>query len=243
MGQPIVSWYEFENKKENEIVESVNHGTVDADSDSQEKVFYIWNNRNGDEDVSKMEEVTYTTRDRLGGVGDTTGNIVEAVRDNWFQVRVDSLDETAVTPVGKGEVPSNPSGVKALGTEGSTTNPNASEAVIWEASTAYEEGAYIKPTVDNEFIYRVTDAGTSGSAEPIWSQTDGNIVGDGTIEYVAIPIERKPAAQEILGVANNVDEDGSNAENAGGNFVKITVYAEVPISASAGRNLFQHRVN
>src|SRR5690625_4975709 len=102
MTQPIVSWYESTNDVSNEITDLVQYGTVDADTDSAQKTFYIWNNRNGSEDVSKMEEVTFTTRDRLGGTGDTTGNIVEAVRDNWFQVRVDSLDETTFTPVGRG---------------------------------------------------------------------------------------------------------------------------------------------
>src|SRR5690625_3590802 len=98
MTQPIISWYESTNAVANEVKNLVQFGTVDADSDSGQKVFYIWNNRNGDKDVSKMEEVTFTTRDRLGGTGDTPGNEVEAVRDNWFQVRVDTLNETSFTP-------------------------------------------------------------------------------------------------------------------------------------------------
>lgn len=242
MAQPIVSWYEEENKKDKEIKGVVDYGTVDADTDSPQKIFYIWNNRNGDTDVSKMEEVTFTTRDRQGGTGDTPGNIVEAVRDNWFQVKVDSLNETGFTPVGKGGL-ENPSGVKEVGTNGSTTNPNAASASVWATGVDYVEGDYVKPTVDNEYMYKVTTGGTTGGVEPSWSVTEGNAVSDGTVEYVAVKIKKKPATQEILGLANSVLEDGSNADEAGGNFIRITVYAEVPIDASAGRNELVQRIS
>lgn len=244
MTQPIVSWYEGINSTDHEVKDVVKFGTVDADTDSPQKTFYIWNNRNGDEDVPNMEEVTFTTRDRLGGTGDTQGNIVEAVRDNWFQVRVDSLDETGFTPVGKGGVgTANPSGVKAVGTTGSTLNPNAAQAKVWQESTAFAEGEYIKPTTDNGFIYKVTVMGTSGDSEPNWVMNEGAVVTDGTVEYVAVKIYKTPGKQEILGVQNNVSDDGSDAENAGGNFVQITVYAEVPITASAGKNELVQRIS
>ncbi len=243
MGQPIVSWYENTNAVSDEVKNVVQFGTVDADSDSGQKTFYIWNNRNGDEDVSKMEEVTFTTRDRLGGVGDTPGNIVEAVRDNWFQCRVDSLSESSFTPVGKGGSDTlNPSGVKAVGTTGTTVNPNAESAPIWQESMGYTEGEYVKPTANNEYIYKVTSAGTSGVGEPTWALNEGGIVVDGTVEYVAVKINKTPGTQEILGVQNSVDEDGTNASQAGGNFIKITVFAEVPITASAGRNQLAQRI-
>ena len=236
MTNPIVSWYEADNKKASEVKDTVNFGTVDADSDSNQKVFYIWNNRNGATDVSKMEEVTYTTRDRDGGVGDTPGNIVEAVRDNWFQVRVDSLNELSFTAVGK-------DGVKQVGTNGSTTNPNSTTASTWATGVAYNVNDYVKPTVANQFMYKVTKAGTTGGTEPSWSTTEGNVVTDGTVEYTAIRITKTPAVQEILGLANSVLDDGSNATDAGGNFIKITVYAEVPVTASAGKNLLQQRIS
>jgi len=244
MSQPIVSWYEAENTVNNEITGIVQYGTVDADTDSGQKTFYIWNNRNGDEDVSKMEEVTFTTRDRLGGTGDTPGNIVEAVRDNWFQVRVDSLDEVSFTPVGAGgSDTANPSGIKEVGTTGSTTNPNVDSATEWNSSATYEIGQYILPTMENEFMYRVTKEGTTAGSEPTWSLTEGNVVEDGTVEYVAVKIVKTPDAQEILGVQNSVLEDGSDADQAGGNFIKLTVFAEVPITASAGKNLLTQRVS
>lgn len=243
-NEPIISWFEDGNNESNEVVSVSNYGTVDADDESGKKTFYIWNNRNGDSDVSKMEEVTFTTRDRLGGTGDQVGNIVEAVRDNWFQVKVDSLDESSYTPVGKGGVGTgNESGVKAVGTNGSTININAETAVEWSASQAYDEGDYIKPTASNGFIYRVTVSGTTSGTEPVWTTTENNVVTDGTVEYIAIRIEVTPGAQEILGLANNTLADGSNAEDAGGNFVEITVYADVPINASAGKQEFIQRIS
>lgn len=243
-GNPIVSWYEGVNATSAEVTQSVNFGVVDADTDSGQKTFFIWNNRDGDADVSKMEEVTFTTRDRLGGTGDSPGNIVEAVRDNWFQVRVDSLNESTFTPVGKGGVGTpNPDGTKKVGTNGSTTNPHAATASTWAASVVYAVGDYIKPTVANQYFYKVTKGGTTGGTQPAWSTTEGNVVTDGTVEYIAIRITKTPAAQEILGLENNVAANGSNALDAGGNFIKVTVFAEVPISASAGKNLLVQRVS
>ncbi|MEK4025528.1 hypothetical protein [Sporosarcina sp. FSL W7-1283] len=244
MSQPIVSWYEEVNAKDKEVKGTISYGTVDADTDSGQKTFFIWNNRNSLENVSKMEEVTFTTRDRLGGTGDTPGNIVEAVRDNWFQVRVDSLNEDSFTPVGKGGVGTeNESGVKAVGTNGATINPNAATASTWATGVAYEVGDYVKPTANNDYMYKVTTKGTTGGSEPSWSVTEGNVVTDGTVEYTTVKVSKKPATQEILGLANKVEDDGSNANEAGGNFVKVTVYAEVPVDASAGKNLLVQRVN
>lgn len=242
-NEPVISWFEGTNSNINEVTGIVSYGTVDADTESGKKTFYIWNNCDGEENVSKMEEVTFTTRDRLGGTGDQVGNIVEAVKDNWFQVRVDSLSESSFTPVGKGGMgTANESGVKAVGTNGSTININAESAIEWVASQPYDEGNYIKPTVDNGFIYRVTVSGTTSGTEPIWTTTENNVVTDGTVEYVAVRIEVTPAAQEILGLANNTAEDGSNADDAGGNFAVITVFADVPINASAGKQEFIQRI-
>lgn len=239
---PIVSWYEATNEVASEVKSTINYGTVDADSPSPTKVFYIWNNRGGDDDCSKMEEVTFTTRDRQGGMGDSP--VVEAVRDNWFNVRVDSLNETTFTPVGKGGVgTANPLGTKDLGTNGTTTNINASSALVWSASTAYSLGSYVQPTVANGLIYKVVKAGASDGSEPTWATVEANSVFDGSVEYESIEIEKKPSAKELLGFANDTLANGTNANLAGGNFTKVSVYAEVPINASAGRNLLMQRVS
>lgn len=240
---PIVSWYEGTNEVANEVTQTVNFGTVDADSASAVKEFYIWNNRGESEDCSKMEQVVFTTRDRQGGLGDTIGNEVEAVRDNWFHVKVDSLNESTYTPVGKGGIPLNPLGTKPLGTNGTTTNIHASTAVVWSLNTPYALDTYVQPTVANGFIYRVTQAGITDGTAPTWAVVDGSTLVDGTVEYIAVKIDQTPATQEILGFANNTLADGSNANLAGGNFVKISVYADVPITASAGKNKLVQRVS
>ncbi len=239
---PIVSWYEGTNETSKEVTGVVNYGVVDADSASPVKTFYIWNNRDGKEDSSKMEEVVFTTRDRQGGTGDTPGSVVEAVRDNWFQTRCDSLNETDFIPVGKGGV-ENESGVHALGTLGSTYHVDAKTAVAWAAQTVVSLNTAIAPATDNGFIYIVTKAGTTSTTEPTWLTEEGAVIMDGNVEFTAVEKIKTPGTQEILGLKNNVAANGSNADDAAGNFVKISVFAEVPITASAGKNELLKRVS
>lgn len=242
--EPVVSWYEGTNTKSTEVVSKISYGVVDADTTSATKTFFIVNNRGGTEDCPKMEDVTFTTRDLNGGLGDTVGNIVEAVKDNWFQTRCDSLGESAFVPVGKGGVGTpNPSGVKALGTNGTTINVNAATATIWGAEATLSLNTYIKPTVDNGFIYKVTTAGITGLTEPVWLTTEGLITQDGTAVLTAYKINNKPEANALLGLANNMADDGSNASDAGGNFTQISVLAEVPITAKSGKNTLNYRVS
>lgn len=240
---PIVSWYEGTNETAKEVNYTVDYKTVDAASKSDTKVFYIWNNRGEATDAPKMEEVTFTTRDRDGGTGDTVGKVVEAVRDNWFHVCVDSLSESRFLPVGKGGNSLNLSGTKDLGTNGTTTNINAASAQVWSAGTAMTLDTYVQPTSKNDYIYKVTKAGTTDATQPSWPTVEGNALMDGTVEYVAIKIYKTPKAKEILGLANATDKAGTNAELAGGNFVKISVYADVPMHASAGKNELMQRVS
>lgn len=241
---PIVSWYEGTNSTENEVKGTVNYGTVDADSASPVKKFFIWNNRAGVEECSKMEEVVFTTRDRNGGTGDTPGNIVEAVMNNWFQVRVDSLGEESFTPVGKGgEGTANVSGTKAIGTTGTTINVDVAGALDWAAETELAVGAFVKPIEENGFIYEVIQAGTTNNEPPTFVQVEGETFFDGTVQYIAVVTSRTAGTHEILGMRNNTLADGSNAEDAAGNFAEISVYAEVPITASAGKNLLIQRVS
>lgn len=240
---PIVSWYEGSQDLSAKVVSTINFGTVDADSASSVRQFHIWNNREGTEDVPKMEEVVFTTRDRKGGLGDTVGSEVEAVRDNWFNVRCDTMSESGWTPVGKGDPSVNPTGTHPLGTKGTTTNINDATATTWNASTPVSLGSYIKPTVPNGFIYKVTKAGVTNSSEPVWSTSESTAITDGTAEYLTVIVDKTPNTQEILGLAHKTLADGSNANLAGGNFVTISVYAEVPITAGAGKNLLVQRVS
>lgn len=240
---PKISWYESSNEDASKVTGVVDYGVTNADDDSVTKTFYIWNNRAGADDCVKAEDIKFTTRDRLGGLGDSSGNIVEAVKDNWFKVRVDSMDEVNFTKVGKGGVGSgNVSGLKEIGTKGSTKNLNADTAIPHSTSLVVSLNEYIKPTTPNGFIYQVTMAGTMDSVEPTWLLTEGFIVESGTAQLTAVPIEKTPNAGELLGMANNTLEDGSNAADAGGNFAEISVYAEVPVTASSGLNQLTHKI-
>lgn len=91
MPAPIVSWYDSENESE---LTQWDIGTIDAGTVSDETTVLIWNNRNGDEDVSKMENCTITTKDEDGG---NTGELVE---DTWIEVKVDSMGEDDFTSIG-----------------------------------------------------------------------------------------------------------------------------------------------
>lgn len=243
-GQPIPSWYEGSNATASEVKSVVSFGQVNSDEISQVKEIYFWNNRGGSDDVSKMEDVTFTARDRSGGLGDTQGNIVEAVRDNWFEVRVDSLNELNFTPIGKGGTGAvNPSGIKKIGTTGTTTNINAEGATTWSSNIQLSLGTYIKPTIDNGFIYKVVQAGMSDSTEPTWLAVENSFVEDGNARYMAVIVEKTPDENEILGLANNTLEDGSNAELAGGNFVKLSTRVNIPVSANSGLNQASFRAS
>src|SRR5262245_11856816 len=57
-------------------------------------------------------------------------------------------------------------------------------ATFWTASTTYEFGNVILPTVRNGHTYKCIVAGTSGTTEPIWPKTDFRIVNDGTSDPV-----------------------------------------------------------
>lgn len=229
MTQPIVAWFDA---TDTEITGVYNFQTIDAGTASPNHTFTIWNNRSGNTDLSKMEDVTITTVDMNGGDGDTVGQIVQAVKDKWFWVKVDSLNEVNFTQIGGSTAK------KALGTTGTTKNPKEGTATTWTASHSYLVGDVVKPTTANGYIYECTQAGTSGATQPTWLTTEGANITDGTVQWVAIPINKQPQTQEILGVAN----DGTEA-NSGANFVKVTMYADVPLSASAGRNDFKLRVS
>lgn len=241
---PIPSWYEGTNTTSAEINSVVQYGQVDADTMSPLHEMFFWNNRGGVDNVSVMEDVKITTRDRNGGTGDTVGNIVEAVRDDWMEVRSDSDGGITFTPIGKGGSGKiNPSGMASLGTNGRTINVNASTATVWTASNAYSLGQFVKPSVDNGFIYEVVMAGTSDTVEPTWLLTEGLFIEDGTVRFVTVPIEKTPDANTILGLANSTLPDGTNAEDAGGNFIKFTTRMNVPSTATSGVNQGSIRMN
>lgn len=237
MARPVISWYDSTHTAQ--VKTPFDFGVIDAGDESNVFTFNIWNNKNGLENVSKMEDCTITTRDMAGGLGSTVGNIVQAVRDNWFHAQVDSLGETDLSDTSSaiGATAS-----KALGTTGTTKHRKSIGATTWLASTAYTVGQAVKPASDNGYVYVCTTAGTSGASAPTWSTTEGGTVTDSSVVWEVVKINHTPAVKEILGVANVADTPAS-IPNAAGNFVTVTLQAVVPLAADAGRQDFKIRVS
>ncbi|MBN3522254.1 hypothetical protein [Paenibacillus apiarius] len=170
MTQPIISWLNSTHSAE--ITAPFDFGVIDAGDSSPPVTFNIWNNKNGDKDVSKMEDCTITTREIGGGLE------TQVVNNNWFHAQVDTLDETDIADPSSliGKTRSKP-----LGTTGSTTKDHSGKELTTPLT---------------------------------------------------------PAAQEILGVNNN-----GNPLDAAGNYVTVTLQAEVPMDASSGRQDFKIRVS
>lgn len=65
------------------------------------------------------------------------------------------------------------------------------DAPAWQAATAYPltqilgQGVFVKPSVFDNRIYRVTTAGTSGGTEPVWNTTIGATTNDGSVVWTA----------------------------------------------------------
>lgn len=238
MAKPVISW--FDSAHSAQVTTPFDFGVIDAGDESNVFTFNIWNNRyiNGAtnyDDVSKMEDCTITTRDMSGGLGDTVGSVVLAVRDNWFHAQIDSLGETDLTAesskIGKDFS-------KNLGTTGTTKHRKSLTATAWTASKAYTVGESVNPAVANSYVYVCQTAGTSGATAPTWPTTEGATVTDGSAVWTTVKINHTPSAKEIMGVAN----DGTPV-NSAGNFVTATLQAVVPLSADAGRQDFKIRVS
>lgn len=76
-------------------------------------------------------------------------------------------------------------GGQAITTPAVTYVPDES-APAWAASTAYQLGDIVRPTVANAHVYICVAAGTSGGAEPSWSTTTGANVADNTVTWLEI---------------------------------------------------------
>lgn len=236
MKNPEITWYLEENIEAAKITSVVDLGRVDADTTSEIKQLIIWNNRGGTEDASNAEELTITARDSDGGLGDSPSNFQQSIVEDWNQVRVDSLGESSFTPIGKGGVgKANPSGVKLLGTNGSTKNIDFDSAVAWSAEATLSLGDFIKPTTDNGFFFEVVQAGVTGATEPSYLLTEGLRTESGSTQLKAIRKEVSAPSNMLLGMKNNTLADGSNATDAGGNFAVFSHRIEVPITASSGK--------
>ena len=61
----------------------------------------------------------------------------------------------------------------------------------WKPNTTYYPFQYVRPTVENGFQYAAVDGGKSGSVEPTWPTTINATVGDGTIQWTAVPVDER----------------------------------------------------
>jgi hypothetical protein len=62
--------------------------------------------------------------------------------------------------------------------------PSFGPSLTWTPNTAYPVGSLITPTTDNQRVYRARTNGTTGSAQPAWTATIGQIQpADGTVEW------------------------------------------------------------
>ncbi|GAB6930077.1 hypothetical protein JCM10914A_40600 [Paenibacillus sp. JCM 10914] len=116
MATPVITWMNSTHTQT--ITAPFDFGVIDAGDLGPAYQFNIWNNKGQTTDVSKMEDCTITTRDMSGGLGNTIGNEVEVVKNNWFHAQVDSLGETDLDQptsiIGK-------DASKPIGTTGQTT--------------------------------------------------------------------------------------------------------------------------
>lgn len=84
----------------------------------------------------------------------------------------------------------------ASGTKGTTSlDPDYVMQVLtsstWKPNTTYYPFQYVRPTVENGFQYAAVDGGKSGNIEPTWPTTINATVGDGTIQWTAVPVDER----------------------------------------------------
>jgi hypothetical protein len=62
---------------------------------------------------------------------------------------------------------------------------------IWESQKSYAKGAWITPTVLNNYFYEALNAGTSAVGQPGWTTTPGNLTYDGAGSTIIVWICRQ----------------------------------------------------
>ena len=241
---PVVEWYNVDrvnpiNTNTSVIAQPYDFGIVDAGyipTPNDYYSFLIWNNRDTMDRAPQMEDVTIGVKDMSGGNGSTVGQEVWAINGNvkWFWAYVDSIGETDANFAQIGATLTKP-----IGTNGTTTHPDVANAITWSASQSKSVGDVVQPAVDNGFIYKAVAGGTTDTAQPTWSTVQGDIVVDGGVQYEAIQKSNTPSANSIILGGEN---DGTLA-NASGNFARITMKVEVPLSAQSGRQDFKLRTS
>jgi hypothetical protein len=90
MAAPVVKWTELDGTTE---VTKWQMGKVNAGHPSTEKTILIWNNFDGQNELSDMQDTQITTTDN---VGDT----LDVIMDKWVYVRCNSSDEAVFSQIG-----------------------------------------------------------------------------------------------------------------------------------------------
>jgi len=102
-----------------------------------------------------------------GGSGDDRDTVyVWTIRTAWGEEGKPSPASSVVTAL-----------------SGETVNL-AGLTIEWQASTAYEEGQWVVPTVLGDYVYKCVAAGTTGGTEPgAWGTTIDGDTSDGTVTW------------------------------------------------------------
>jgi len=74
---------------------------------------------------------------------------------------------------------------------------------IWQATHAYVVGDVVTPTIRNAHTYRVTVAGTTGSAEPVFPTSSGATVVSGSVTFTENGADIVPTARVFYGDGTN----------------------------------------
>lgn len=85
----------------------------------------------------------------------------------------------------------------------------------WAASVSYSKGEIKIPTSRNGHRYRVTEGGTSGSAEPTWPTTEGTTVTDNGVTWEEYGGEHSNLEQWAGSPAQNEVADGDGYSSGG----------------------------
>jgi hypothetical protein len=64
-----------------------------------------------------------------------------------------------------------------------TVNNVPPTAAIWQSSTAYTAGQWVRSSVENRCLYFCTTGGTSGGSEPAWTTRTGDNISDNAINW------------------------------------------------------------
>ncbi len=100
MAEPLVSFLD-ENDVELNDYNPNNLGIINAGSASEERMIKIVNNKDGDSEVSTMENVNITTVTKNGlNSGDGVENGQEAVEGKWMNIKSITDGDEAFTPIG-----------------------------------------------------------------------------------------------------------------------------------------------